>query len=201
VKAASEYGPVLNMPKETYRKQPDVTQKEPDTPENASNDEQSQSSESTSQSYRLEEIDDFENESRKLVNLKKYSSYLKKNKFLLLNSERNTRPSHTPIRESIFDPNNANKPGGSKEVSLFNSQQYALTHKKNFITMPKPEWHPPWKLCRVISGHQGWVRCMDVDPSNEWFVTGATDRIIKVIFPLQKNLVISFLEIKVFFLI
>ena len=46
--------------------------------------------------------------------------------------------------------------------------------------MPKPEWHPPWKLYRVISGHQGWVRCIDVDPSNEWFVTGGTDRIIKI---------------------
>lgn len=24
--------------------------------------------------------------------------------------------------------------------------------------MPKPKWHPPWKLARVISGHLGWVR-------------------------------------------
>ncbi len=22
---------------------------------------------------------------------------------------------------------------------------------------PKPEWHAPWKLYRVISGHLGWV--------------------------------------------
>jgi pleiotropic regulator 1 len=36
---------------------------------------------------------------------------------------------------------------------------------------PKPEWHAPWKLYRVISGHQGWVRSVTVDPSNEWFVT------------------------------
>jgi pleiotropic regulator 1 len=46
--------------------------------------------------------------------------------------------------------------------------------------MPKPQWHAPWKLYRVISGHLGWVRCIDVDPSNEWFVTGSGDRIIKV---------------------
>lgn len=46
--------------------------------------------------------------------------------------------------------------------------------------MPKPIWHPPWKLCRVISGHQGWVRCVDVEPGNEWFVTGSSDRIIKI---------------------
>ena len=48
--------------------------------------------------------------------------------------------------------------------------------------MPKPQWHPPWKLSRVISGHLGWVRCIDVDASNEWFVTGAADRIIKVFY-------------------
>ena len=62
----------------------------------------------------------------------------------------------------------------------------------------KPTWHPPWKLMRVcnshlyiactrvvlilqvISGHLGWVRCVAIDPSNEWFVTGSGDRTIKV---------------------
>jgi len=33
---------------------------------------------------------------------------------------------------------------------------------------------------QVISGHQGWVRCVDVEPGNEWFVTGAADRMVKV---------------------
>lgn len=40
--------------------------------------------------------------------------------------------------------------------------------------------HAPWKLMRVISGHLGWVRCVSVEPGNEWFATGAGDRIIKV---------------------
>ena len=44
----------------------------------------------------------------------------------------------------------------------------------------KPTWHAPWKLYRVISGHLGWVRCIDVDPSNDWFITGSTDRTIKI---------------------
>ncbi len=47
-------------------------------------------------------------------------------------------------------------------------------------TMPRPAWHPPWKLVRVISGHIGWVRCIAVDPTNEWFCTGSADRVIKV---------------------
>lgn len=71
----------------------------------------------------------------------------------------------------------------SKAVKLFsNDNQFAVAsyQKRNLITMPKPQWHAPWKLYRVISGHLGWVRCIDVDPSNEWFATGAGDRIIKI---------------------
>jgi len=44
----------------------------------------------------------------------------------------------------------------------------------------KPQWHAPWKLMRVVAGHGGWVRCVAVDPSNEWFVTGSADRTIKI---------------------
>jgi pleiotropic regulator 1 len=44
----------------------------------------------------------------------------------------------------------------------------------------RPQWHAPWKLMRVVSGHTGWVRCIGFDPSNEWFATGAADRTIKI---------------------
>ncbi|CAK8686552.1 unnamed protein product [Clavelina lepadiformis] len=46
--------------------------------------------------------------------------------------------------------------------------------------MPKPRWHAPWKLYRVISGHLGWVRCVAFEPGNEWFATGSNDRTIKI---------------------
>lgn len=48
------------------------------------------------------------------------------------------------------------------------------------VQIPKPEWHAPWKLFRVISGHTGWVRSIAVEPGNEWFATGSSDRIIKI---------------------
>lgn len=35
-------------------------------------------------------------------------------------------------------------------------------------------------LSKVISGHLGWVRCIAVEPGNQWFVTGSADRTIKV---------------------
>mmetsp|Transcript_8983 Transcript_8983/g.19254 ORF Transcript_8983/g.19254 Transcript_8983/m.19254 type:complete len:509 (-) Transcript_8983:502-2028(-) len=45
---------------------------------------------------------------------------------------------------------------------------------------PRPVWHPPWKMYRVVAGHLGWVRSIAVDPSNEWFATGSADRTIKI---------------------
>ncbi|KAI0738144.1 WD40 repeat-like protein [Daedaleopsis nitida] len=44
----------------------------------------------------------------------------------------------------------------------------------------KPTFHPQWKLVRVISGHLGWVRSVAVEPGNQWFATGAGDRVIKI---------------------
>lgn len=61
--------------------------------------------------------------------------------------------------------------GGSSQVQLI---------PKKAPTIPKPKWHAPWKLYRVISGHLGWVRCAAVEPGNEWFATGAADRVIKI---------------------
>jgi len=41
------------------------------------------------------------------------------------------------------------------------------------------KWHRPWKLMRVIWGHFGWVNWIDIDTTNQWFVTGSRDRTIK----------------------
>nr|CCA26004.1 premRNAsplicing factor prp46 putative [Albugo laibachii Nc14] len=66
--------------------------------------------------------------------------------------------------------------GGNSIVSLSNN---AITRRRA-AEVPKPKWHAPWKLKRVISGHLGWVRAIAIDPTNDWFVTGAADRTIKV---------------------
>ena len=52
--------------------------------------------------------------------------------------------------------------------------------RRNPALFARPEWHPPWKLMRVISGHLGWVRTLAVEPGNEWFASGAGDRTIKI---------------------
>jgi pleiotropic regulator 1 len=56
----------------------------------------------------------------------------------------------------------------------------SLVKIKKDRQLQKPAWHPPWKLYRVISGHLGWVRSVSVDVGNEWFATGAGDRMIKI---------------------
>eukprot|EP00871_Galdieria_phlegrea_P002528 jgi/Galph1/3276/GphlegSOOS_G1902.1 len=47
------------------------------------------------------------------------------------------------------------------------------------IEKERPQWHPPWKLMRVISAHYGWVRSLAFDVTNEWFCSGSADRTIK----------------------
>ncbi|KAJ2002759.1 pre-mRNA-splicing factor prp46, partial [Coemansia thaxteri] len=54
-----------------------------------------------------------------------------------------------------------------------------LVRKRNYEPV-KPEWHAPWRLMRVISGHIGWVRSLAVEPGNKWFASGSVDRTIKI---------------------
>ncbi|KAI6949350.1 Pre-mRNA-splicing factor [Hortaea werneckii] len=52
--------------------------------------------------------------------------------------------------------------------------------RRDTVRQQKPQWHPPWKLFRVISGHLGWVRALAMEPGNQWFASGAGDRTIKI---------------------
>lgn len=63
--------------------------------------------------------------------------------------------------------------GGTQTTSL-------MRMSEALAAQPKPEWHKPWKLHKVISGHLGWVRSVAVEPNNKWFVTGSGDRTIKI---------------------
>lgn len=75
---------------------------------------------------------------------------------------------------------NSNTSSTGGQLVAFTGGNQLAKRKAMSMTMPKPEWHAPWKLYRVISGHTGWVRSVAVEPGNEWFVTGAADRVIKI---------------------
>ncbi|KAM0339820.1 hypothetical protein ACHAPU_010773 [Fusarium lateritium] len=73
------------------------------------------------------------------------------------------------------------KASGSTARSESTPQNMSLTMRgAQAMQQPKPEWHAPWKLMRVISGHLGWVRSLAVEPGNKWFASGAGDRTIKI---------------------
>lgn len=65
--------------------------------------------------------------------------------------------------------------GGQKEYTPSAAIARRLPSK-----WPRPVWHAPWRMYRVIAGHLGWVRSVAFDPSNEWFATGSADRTIKI---------------------
>ena len=71
-------------------------------------------------------------------------------------------------------PPNANGPTPQRDMP-----STSLTRKEAY-RQPRPDWHAPWKLMRVISGHLGWVRALAVEPGNQWFASGAGDRTIKI---------------------
>jgi pleiotropic regulator 1 len=68
------------------------------------------------------------------------------------------------------------KPG----MQLSKSNQVEQDRRLQIAQPVRPEWHAPWKLMRVISGHLGWVRSLAVEPNNQWFASGAGDRTIKI---------------------
>ncbi|KXX75191.1 Pre-mRNA-splicing factor prp46 [Madurella mycetomatis] len=77
-------------------------------------------------------------------------------------------------------PNGAAAPG-AKPSQRNEPQNLSLTRRPDsLLAQPRPDWHPPWKLQRVISGHLGWVRALAVEPGNKWFASGAGDRTIKI---------------------
>lgn len=89
-----------------------------------------------------------------------------------------TRLVQDVVRHSSNAPSDSDTPLSSLRHPNSTLSQ-ALTRRKEAREV-KPDYHPPWKLVRVISGHLGWVRSVAVEPGNKWFATGAGDRVVKI---------------------
>ena len=76
--------------------------------------------------------------------------------------------------------NTAARARSAKALVLRGGVGQTATSTAEKLAEDRPTWHAPWKMYRTISGHIGWVRCVAVDTSNRWFVTGSADRTIKV---------------------
>ncbi len=83
---------------------------------------------------------------------------------------------------SAADPTTSSSSSGAfpTDPNSMRALSTDLILKQRRRKQKQPEWHAPWKLKRVIAGHQGWVRCIAIDPSNEWFATGSGDHTIKI---------------------
>lgn len=79
---------------------------------------------------------------------------------------------------------NSSKKKSNKQIEKIDSLTNAINQNITSLQVSSNKkynmkHHSKWKLYRVITGHNGWVRCIDVDKTNSWFVTGSNDRIIK----------------------
>ena len=109
---------------------------------------------------------------RPFVHIKKNQpSKLAKNQ--ATGEQKNTIATLDPTKYS----NNALHANENKSTAL---KQFKLNLPTSLPLKQKPKLHAPWKLYRVISGHYGWVRCIALDPLNKFFVTGSSDRMLKV---------------------
>lgn len=97
-------------------------------------------------------------------------------------SSTGTLPESIPKSISAAHSPEEMKSSGRKETEtslatlLSGAEKAVVLRKRREV---KPQWHRPWKLMRVISGHHGWVRCLATDPLNRLFVSGSNDRTIK----------------------
>lgn len=64
-------------------------------------------------------------------------------------------------------------------MNLVEATKLGTIRANSIRKLIKPRWHAPYKLYRVIVGHQGWVRAVAVSPCNNFFATGSADRTIK----------------------
>ncbi|KAL8693380.1 MAG: hypothetical protein Q9218_001772 [Villophora microphyllina] len=89
-----------------------------------------------------------------------------------------------PAKQESIEKGSSNalalRKGNPNKPSAGTTAPQASLIRRQDLQQPKPEWHAPWKLMRVISGHLGWVRALAVEPGNEWFASGAGDRTIKI---------------------
>ncbi|EPE04702.1 pre-mrna-splicing factor prp46 [Ophiostoma piceae UAMH 11346] len=89
-------------------------------------------------------------------------------------------PQNTALMQIRRPPGAAGASGAADASSARGQPGQQLIRVQDVHTQPRPEWHAPWKLMRVISGHLGWVRSLAVEPGNKWFASGAGDRTIKI---------------------
>lgn len=79
--------------------------------------------------------------------------------------EKDSKLSHIP--QSFLKYSTQSSVSNSTDLDIYGSKSIGTIMQNKMKKLIKPDFHPQWKLMRVISGHQGWVRALAVDPSNQ----------------------------------
>ncbi|UXI23150.1 hypothetical protein NH340_JMT09093 [Sarcoptes scabiei] len=118
------------------------------------------------------------------------NNFLRSNKMKSLNENKDKKNKHKNSSQALIsqpktDLSLTSIKNIQKSSNLIDNNKIVLASgvsiaRREAPKVLKPEWHAPWKLYRVISGHTGWVRCIAFEPGNAWFATGSNDRIIKI---------------------
>ncbi|KAM4885341.1 pleiotropic regulator 1-like [Sylvia borin] len=71
-------------------------------------------------------------------------------------------------------------PGMSVPMGESHGYRNSAFMPKEAATRPKPRWHPPWELHGVMRAHRSRLRCIAVEPGNQWFASGSVDGTINI---------------------
>ncbi|GMM37512.1 mRNA splicing protein [Saccharomycopsis crataegensis] len=123
--------------------------------------------------------------------LDELNSFSELYKFSKINSTITKGTSVSRNLNQIIQGNTSETNNISNELSLIKAEKKTLGISAKSLSekiierhksqqRDEPEYHPSWKLMRVIAGHTGWVRSLCVEPDNEWFASGSVDSTIKI---------------------
>ncbi|OHS96622.1 Pre-mRNA splicing protein [Tritrichomonas foetus] len=81
----------------------------------------------------------------------------------------------------------ANIPEAKKQTNVFpiapmpvQDERPDRAKEKSAANRPAPKPHRQWYNYCTLTGHNAWVMAVAVDPTNEFFITGSTDRMLKI---------------------
>lgn len=98
--------------------------------------------------------------------------------------KRNITPSYKNNNKAYLDSNASRTSVETKLISNNLKKKFELKKKwlddsKNTKNLTQKKYLF-WNHSKILCGHHGWVRCVDVDITNDFFVTGSADRTIKI---------------------
>ena len=134
-------------------------------------------------SYQAATINSFETnlksseEEITLLKKKKFSPIDEKND---INEKNKEKEDNTNIKNEEKNKKNSLilKLEQNKKLIQIEKDKLKNLEEDNDLDTDKKK-HSKWKLYKIIAGHTGWVRCIDIDQTNKFFVTGSNDRVIK----------------------